>query len=310
MNSVIGCNCIIGDGTGFYNEGNKVLVLESCEFRKHFLDHNAEDVIITNIGLEHLDCYKSFEDIVETFLLFANKCKGNKIIYGDIKDVDYSNFLGNVFRYGFRDDNDIIIRNFDYGDNSTKISLFYNKRNYLFEIPLKLAKHQILDLVACISYCFIKSYDFNQIVNGLQKIELPKNRFVVEKIDGVDIISDACVHYAGIVANLDEIKRRYPNRKINVIFEPVAYNRIMNTFNLVCDALRKADYVYVCDVLPLREKNIKSLNFSVKNVVNDIKKAEYWDKTADLYFKSSDLVVIFAPESLQAIKNRIKNIES
>lgn len=308
LNNITGCNCIIGDGTGFYSEKNKTLVLESCEFRKHFLSYNAKDIIITNIGFEHMDCYKNFDEIVKTFLDFANSCEGNKIIYGDIKNIDYSKFVGNVFKYGFNENNNIIIKNFSYRNNRTNISLFYNNNNYFFKIPIRLAKHQILDLVACISYCLIKLYDFNQIANGLQKIELPKNRFVVEKIDGVDIISDACVHYAGITANLDEIKKRYPNKKINVIFEPIAYNRIINTFDLICEALRKADYVYVCDILSLREKNIKKFNFSVKNIVNEIKKAEYWNKKADLYFNNSDLVVIFAPESLEIIKDKIKKL--
>jgi UDP-N-acetylmuramate--alanine ligase len=225
-----------------------------------------------------------------------------------MKGVDYGKFEGNVFKYGFNENNNIIIKDFNYINDMTNITLFYNGHNYFFKIPIKLARHQILDLVACISYCFVKLYNYNQILNGLQKIELPRHRFVVEKIDGVDIISDACVHYAGIVANLDEIKKRYPDKKINVIFEPIAYNRIINTFNLVCDALRKADYVYVCDILPLRETNIQEYNFSAKNIINEIKTAEYWNKKVDLYFNNNDLVVIFAPLSLESIKDKIKKI--
>ena len=202
LNSITGCNCIIGDGTGFNNKKNDILVLESCEFRKHFLSYQATDVIITNIGLEHTDCYKDFNEIAETFIEFSNKCLGKKIIYGDIEDIDYNKFKGNVYTYGFNNDNDTIIRKTNYIDNTTYILLEYNKTEYSFEIPLRLAKHQILDLVATITYCFSKSYSKEQIKKGLANISLPKYRYVEEKINGIDTISDFCGHYAGIKSNL------------------------------------------------------------------------------------------------------------
>ena len=36
-----GCNYFIGDGTGFADDKNKLFVLESCEYKKHFLSFLA-----------------------------------------------------------------------------------------------------------------------------------------------------------------------------------------------------------------------------------------------------------------------------
>ena len=85
--------------------------------------------------------------------------------------------------------------------------------------------------------------------------------------------------------------------------------RMIQTFNLVCDALKKADYIYVCDITPLRETNIEQYNFSVNNIINALGKAEYWNKKNNLYFNNNDLVVIFGIEGFKTIKNKIKNIE-
>ena len=37
LNNIVGSNYLIGDGTGFANKENEYFVLESCEYKRHFL---------------------------------------------------------------------------------------------------------------------------------------------------------------------------------------------------------------------------------------------------------------------------------
>ena len=307
LNNIIGCNCIIGDGTGFYKENNKCLVLESCEFRKHFLSYYPNDIIITNIGLEHTDCYKDLNDIVNTFAEFCNKCNGIKIIYGDIENIDYNKFGNNMCKFGFKNNNDVTIKEYDYLDNKTTITLLYNNKEHCFNIPMVLLKHQVLDLVACITFCLIKSFDIDVVQKSLGFITIPKYRLVKEKINSINTISDFCGHYAGIKNNLEEIKKLYPDKVLKVIWEPVSYNRIMSTLDYICEALNIADYIYVCDIVPLRENNIEQFNFSVDNVIEKLNNSKYWNKNDLLFFDENDLVVILAPINPDKIKDKIRN---
>ena len=52
--NTIGCNYFIGDGTGHIDMKNKLLVIESDEFNRHFLAYCPKTAIITCIELEYI----------------------------------------------------------------------------------------------------------------------------------------------------------------------------------------------------------------------------------------------------------------
>lgn len=67
LESTIGTNYFVGDGTGHANPNNEYFVLESCEYKRNFLSYQPYYAIITNIELEHTECYKDIDDIVKYF---------------------------------------------------------------------------------------------------------------------------------------------------------------------------------------------------------------------------------------------------
>ena len=72
LDSIIGCNYIIGDGNGHANKENKKFIIESCEYRRHFLNYDIEYAIITNIEMDHGDYYKDIFDMIDAYQEFAN----------------------------------------------------------------------------------------------------------------------------------------------------------------------------------------------------------------------------------------------
>ena len=47
--------------TGNGNKDNELFVLESCEYNKHFLSYYPKTLVVTNIELEHTECYKDLD---------------------------------------------------------------------------------------------------------------------------------------------------------------------------------------------------------------------------------------------------------
>ncbi len=47
--------------------GNRFLIAETCEYRRHFLKFHAERIVITNVEEDHMDYYKDIEDIYDAF---------------------------------------------------------------------------------------------------------------------------------------------------------------------------------------------------------------------------------------------------
>ena len=66
-------NYLIGDGTGFAKKENTYFALESCEYKRHFLNYTPYYLIITNIDLDHVDYFKDIDDVIDAYNTLANK---------------------------------------------------------------------------------------------------------------------------------------------------------------------------------------------------------------------------------------------
>ncbi len=48
-------------------QGDRHLVAETCEYRRHFLNFHPERILITSIEPDHLDYFRDLEDIIDAF---------------------------------------------------------------------------------------------------------------------------------------------------------------------------------------------------------------------------------------------------
>src|SRR5574344_2168912 len=83
LKNTIGTNYFVGDGSGYANKENKTFIIESCEYNKHFLAYHPYNTVITNIELEHVECYDGIADIRNTFATLANRSTRLVIACGD-----------------------------------------------------------------------------------------------------------------------------------------------------------------------------------------------------------------------------------
>lgn len=69
-------------GSNFRYGKGKYLVVEADEYNRHFLQFNPYIGAVTNIEVDHLDCYKDLEDIKNAFNQFLSQSE-NKIVNYD-----------------------------------------------------------------------------------------------------------------------------------------------------------------------------------------------------------------------------------
>ena len=48
-----------------------IFVIESDEYNKHFLSYYPNIAVITNIELDHVECYDGLEDIINSFKILC-----------------------------------------------------------------------------------------------------------------------------------------------------------------------------------------------------------------------------------------------
>lgn len=294
INNAFGCNYFIGDGTGFANSTNEWFVLESDEFNRHFLKYSPTISVVTNIELEHTECYRDLEDIIETFETFVNQTKEYLVLCGDNENVKKLKTERKHIYYGFEDTNDAVIKNLVLDESGSKFDLFIEGEFYhSFSLPL-YGKHMVLDAASAILVCKYLNIDVEVISQTLNNFKNAARRFAEEKVGNTVIIDDYAHHPTEIKVTLEAVRQKYPNKKIAVLFKPNTYSRTKDFYIDFAKSLNIADYCYLTEIDCNREKQEEYPGTSSKLIFDLLENAEMIgeeDVTGLLKFK--DEVVVF-----------------
>ncbi len=262
------CDYIIGDGTGGGYDNN-LLVLEACEYKRHFTKYYPTILIINNIELDHTDYYKNKKDLIKAFQEVANNSK-IILINGDDKNAKKIKHK-NKITFGFNKKNDIKIKILSETKNGYYIKVSYNENHYL-KVPF-LGKHMIYNYVVSYMTCII--YGIKPNIN--KEILLPKRRMETYKYNNCTIIIDYAHHPTEINALYESLNLQYKNKKLNVVFQPHTYKRTIKFKKAFKKALNKYDDVYLMDVFT--SKREKENNYQQEKINRYFKKFKKYNNT-------------------------------
>lgn len=288
-----GCNYFIGDGSGFADRKNELFTLESCEFNRHFLAYHPYYAIVTNIELEHTECYKDIDEIIKTFEEFANKAH-HVIACGDDKNVRKMNLKNDVTYYGFDDCNDVVCKNVTLDENGSKFDVYIKGELYgHFDIPL-FGNHMILNALACITVCNMEGVDTEKIHSLLHTFSNAKRRFKEKKFGSVVTIDDYAHHPTEIRVTIESARQKYPNKEIVAVFLPNTYSRTKALMSDFISALKTADKAYVMDIHCDRERKEDYPGVSSDEIIKNVPNAEKISlDTVDKLLKHKNAAICF-----------------
>lgn len=288
-----GCNYFIGDGSGFADRKNELFTLESCEFNRHFLAYHPYYAIVTNIELEHTECYKDIDEIIKTFEEFANKAH-YVIACGDDKNVRKMNLKNDVTYYGFDDCNDVVCKNVTLDENGSKFDVYIKGELYgHFDIPL-FGNHMILNALACITVCNMEGVDTEKIHTLLHTFKNAKRRFKEKTFGSVVTIDDYAHHPTEIRVTIESARQKYPNKEIVAVFLPNTYSRTKALMSDFISALKTADKAYVMDIHCDRERKEDYPGVSSDEIINNVPNAEKISlDTVDKLLKHKNAAICF-----------------
>ncbi len=288
-----GCNYFIGDGSGFADRKNELFTLESCEFNRHFLSYHPYYAIVTNIELEHTECYKDIDEIIKTFEEFANKAQ-HVIACGDDKNVRKMNLKNDVTYYGFDNYNDVVCKNVTLDENGSKFDVYIKGELYgHFDIPL-FGNHMILNALACITVCNMEGVDIDKIHTLLHTFKNAKRRFKEKKFGSVVTIDDYAHHPTEIKVTIQSARQKYPNKEIVAVFLPNTYSRTKALMSDFISALKTADKAYVMDIHCDRERKEDYPGVSSDEIIKNVPNAEKISlDTVDKLLKHKNAAICF-----------------
>jgi UDP-N-acetylmuramate--alanine ligase len=292
----IGSNARLGRG--------EFLVAEADESDGSFLKLSPTIAVVTNIDREHMDFFKTIDEIKNAFLLFMNKIPfyGLSILYGDneyIKEL-LPKMQRRYITYGLSENLDLVAKNIKTDGSSTTFEAVLNGSSIgIFKIPL-FGVHNVCNCLAAIAVANELEMRMDEIRKALKNFSGVQRRFEIKgMVSGIKIIDDYGHHPAEIMATLRAAKEAMAksteagrqkavvrkkssrpagrNGRLVVLFQPHRYTRTRDLFNEFCYAFTDADKVVLMDIYPAGETPIEGINSEnlLKGIKNTNKDAEY-----------------------------------
>ena len=258
----IGTNARLGQG--------EYLVAEADESDGSFLSLlptiAAAVTVITNIDREHLDHYRTFENVLEAFTLFLNKVPfyGKGIVCLDCPHMQ--EILPRVLRpcvtYGFSAQ--AAYRAVDVVSDGTRMT-FNALRGAgdtalgAFTVSL-VGRHNVLNSLAAIAVADELGIPMSAVAEALGAFRGIHRRFEVKgAAAGVTVVDDYGHHPTEIRATLAGARENFKGR-IVVAFQPHRYTRTGLLFEEFVTAFNDADELYVADIYAAGEKPVEGVS--------------------------------------------------
>ncbi|MFN2747608.1 MULTISPECIES: UDP-N-acetylmuramate--L-alanine ligase [Bacillus] len=250
---------LIGDGTGKGSENSEYFVLEACEYRRHFLSYQPDYAIMTNIDFDHPDYFTNIDDVFDAFQTMALQVNKGIIACGDDEYLMKIHANVPVVYYGFAEENDFQARNVIKNTEGTTFDVFVRNTFYdTFYIPA-YGNHNVLNALAVIALCHYEQVDVDIIKEGLTTFGGVKRRFNEKIIGNQVLIDDYAHHPTEIKVTIEAARQKYPERDIVAVFQPHTFTRTQSFLEEFAESLKKADYVYLCDIFGSARENAGKL---------------------------------------------------
>lgn len=300
---------------------SEFLVAEVDEYDRSLLKVFPTSAIVTNIELEHLDCYKDIEDIKEVYINFCRKIPFYGILSLCTDNKNSKSILPQLSKpfttFGFSTESEYRADNFEFNGLTSSFKV-YEKNNILGIIRLNVpGRYNILNALGSISLARRMGIQFEDIRKGLENFHGVYRRFeITETINDIILIDDYAHHPTEIKASLEAAKQGF-KRKIVVIFQPHLYSRTIDFAEDFGRSFNDADHLIVIKIYPAREKPVKGvtgkiISDSVKNqghlnteYVPDSKNAV---KRALELIKPGDILMTIGAGDVFKLNEEIRNI--
>jgi UDP-N-acetylmuramate--alanine ligase len=309
-------------GHAFVGKGDHI-VAEADESDGSFLLLNPVYSIITNIDNDHLDYYKTVENLHDSFNVFANKIPFYGVCALNADDKVLKKIAARMKKpfVTFGIDEDKVHVNYRATD------LKFEKSGVSFDVShdgkvvdrffiSTPGKHNVLNTLGAISICHSLGLSFVEIKNSLKSFTGVGRRYQrVYEESGFQIIDDYGHHPTEIIQTIKTAKKDRPESKLVVLFEPHRFTRTKACWNEFLHSFNDADEVLMAPIYPASEQEIAGISSS--NLTNDINKLhpslatsfEDWDiiknKIEELKKENATLLVLGAGSVGRKVKSLV-----
>ena len=213
-------------GGNSYVGQSDIIVCEACEYVDTFLELTPYISVITNIDADHLDYFKTLDNIKKSFNKFFRKT--NDYYAANLRDVKGA------------------YKTFD----------LMHKGEKLCEIDLMVpGRHNIYNALAAVAAAHYLGATPEQIAENLGKFTGVHRRFeILGAPGGITVADDFAHHPTELTATLSSAMEM-GFRKVWAVFQPHTFSRTALLLDDFAKALSIPDVAIISEILPVRETN-------------------------------------------------------
>lgn len=290
--AVIGGKLKSIDGSGRIGKSEN-MVCEACEFVDTFLKLSPDIALILNIDEDHMDYFKTMDNLIHSFSKFAKSATKCIVFNGDdenshkaVKNIDKKKYT-----FGFSQNNDFYPTNIQKQKGVHTIFDLMYKGEFLSTIDLFVpGTHNILNAVSACACAYISGVSADKLNIGMKNFKGASRRFeVISTKKGITVVDDYAHHPAEIKVTLEAAKSMDFKRVI-AVHQPFTYSRTKRLLDDFAQVLQIADIVVLSEIMGSREKN--TIGIYTKDLAEKIPNAVWYPEFNEI----SDYVVSIAKE--------------
>ena len=321
-------------GSGGKAGKSDIFVCEADEFNRNFHNYRPETAVLTNVEMDHPECYNSYEELLESFRVFLTEGGRLKtlILNGDSEGAlsvlrmaqDDPAMAGVCVRFFTKDPekdfsfcrlpyHTAVYRAVEKTAGHTVFSLTENGETATFTMRLS-GDYNIQNAAAAILIARTHGVSDEVTKRTLGNFSGVGRRFDrAGEVGGVPVYDDYAHHPTEIRSVLSMCRDYYPDTKILAIFEPHQISRLRLMFDEYIDALTIADSIIIAkthigrevhkDVVPLSKAEWEAA--SDKIVQNDDPDAIVTDVLGRIARKECGMVVVIGAASSYKITQEL-----
>ena len=271
-------------GSGYQVGDGDVIVLEACEYYNSYHCFFPTVAVILNIDMDHLDFFKSLDDVKASFRKFAALVPENGTI---VCNADDKNTMDTLIPLG-RD-----LMTFGLGEKAVVRAANIVKvgRNSSFDVLLNgeffchlninvPGQHNIMDALAATATAIALHIPPEAISDGFTDFTGAGRRFEYKGTLNGACIYDDYAHHPHELKNLLDMVDSLGYRRILLAFQPHTYTRTNALFDDFIKELSRVDHVLLAEIYAAREKN--TIGISSSDLTEKLTNAVYCPTFEDM----------------------------
>ena len=235
---------------------SELMVCESCEFVDTFLHLSPDTAVLLNIDNDHLDYFKTIENLTLSFHKFVSMA--TRVYFNGDDPLCHkavAGVNGTVTTFGLNQSNHYYAKGLEKVERGPRFTVF-KAGQPLGQLELEIpGRHNVYNALAAVAVCTDLGLQFNEIKKPLECFTGAGRRFErYGEFNGITLVDDYAHHPTELEATLTAAKN-LKHQRVVAVFQPFTFSRTALLKNDFIKALKIADEVILTPIMGSREVN-------------------------------------------------------